>query len=180
MEYTFDVVPNLLVSDREAYAGNPGLRIPIMKVAEDTWFGTLNICRELAHITAKVDRIVWPEDLVGPEACNAQELVLQAMSTEVTWIMNQSSNGERTSHIEKLEASLRETLSWLDEHIEEVLAGLRPDRTLSFLEVTLFCAFTHLQFRMVLETEPYARLQRFAAAFGTRPSAATTAYRFDT
>lgn len=180
VEYAFDTVPDLMVTDRGAYAGNPGLRIPIMKVGKDAWFGTLNICRELARMTGTLERVVWPEDLVGPDACNAQELVLQAMGTEVTWIMIQAGDGERTRHTEKLEAGLREMLHWLDEHIESVLPSLPPHRALSFLEVTLFCLVTHLPFRKVLPTEPYAHLRRFATVFGTRPAAAMTRYRFDT
>ena len=49
----------------------------------------------------------------------------------------------------------------------------------TFLETTLFCLVTHLEFRQVLATAPYRALTEFSERFGERPSARATTYRFD-
>lgn len=71
------------------------------------------------------------------------------------------------------------SLEWLDAHLPELLARLPPKRDLSVLEVALFCLVTHLEFRGVLSTAPYRRLNEFAVRFGERRSAKRTDYAFD-
>ena len=67
-------------------------------------------------------------------------------------------------------------LRWLDENVGRLTL---PARDLSLLEVALFCLVEHLTFRKTLAVEAYPALVAFARDFGTRPSAAATAYRFD-
>jgi glutathione S-transferase len=165
--------------DAADYGGNPALRLPTLQTSEGTWLGAANICRALARRASSDRLLVWPEHLDQPLAANAQELTLVAMSTEVSVIMAQLANASSSANIDKLSRSLQNSLAWLDENIDAVLAALPPQRQLSFLEVTAFCLVTHLDFRSVLPTAPYSRLVAFGQRFAERPSAQQTVYRFD-
>jgi hypothetical protein len=125
--------------------------------------------------------VVWPEDLDTPLLANAQELVLQAMATEVTLIMSKAGGAsEDSAHHAKMRTALVNMMAWLEEHAGSVLAALPPERDLSYLEVTLYCLVSHLEFRGVLPTAPYSELNAFCQRFATRASVSETAFRFDT
>lgn len=207
--YAFRVVPDLLSREPADYAGNPALRLPVLETWQGAWFGALGICRQLQRLSTRRAAISWPEDLASALLANAQELTLQAMATEVTLIMNQLAGSGGSKHQRKLEDSLLGSLGWLDQNIvaaREALAragapggelprtvlhgGVLPDgelpgsvlpeaHSLSYLEVTLFCLVTHLQFRSVVPTASYAQLGEFCRDFGERRSALDTGYRFD-
>jgi glutathione S-transferase len=178
--YEFEAVLDLLSRETADYAANPALRLPILQTSDGPWFGTLNICHELARRAPEPQRIVWPEDL-GRLAANAQELVLQGMATEVTLIMGRLSDPQgATAYDAKLRTSLAGSLSWLDAQLTAAIASLPRDRSLSWLEVTCFCFVTHLEFRSVIDTRGYAALQTFCQNFAARPSALATPYRVDT
>jgi glutathione S-transferase len=178
--YALQVVRDLSSLDVESYGGNPALKVPSLCRASTTWFGALNICRELARVSQRQMRILWPEALEQPLLANMHELVTHAMATEVGLIMSLAPEGSTDSvHRRKLTSSLSHTLSWLDAHAQEALAALPDDRQLSYLEVCLFCLVTHLDFRQVLPSAPYPALVSFAHHFGTRPSCAETPFRFD-
>jgi glutathione S-transferase len=177
--FAFEVVPNLRLSEQADYAGNPALRIPILRTPRGEWFGSLNICRELWRRSAQKPRVVWPEELAQPLLANAQELVTQAMSTEVTVLMSRLFGESDGPHAAKLMQSLTNSVGWLEQHVDEVLAQLPPDRELSFLELTLYCLVRHLPFREALSTEPYTRLNAFCSGYEARPSVSDTPYRVD-
>jgi glutathione S-transferase len=173
------VVPSLASANASDYGGNPALRIPALVAASGTWFGALSVCRELMRHARSERRVIWPEALDRALLANAQELTVQAMSTEVSLIMGSLNGAELpAAHRDKLSTSLRGSLSWLDENIAAVLE-LLPPRDLSFLEVTLFCLITHLEFRSLLPVGDWPRLQQFCARFAERDSARATPFRFD-
>lgn len=175
--YEFQIVRDLLATAEGDYGGNPTLRLPVLRTPAGDWFGTLNICRELARRAALTRHVVWPEQLDTPLLANAQELVLQAMATEVELIMS----GQRaapTPHLDKRRASLEASVRWLDDHVSAIVAAL-PDRDLSFLEVTLFCLIEHLPFRQIMPLAPFQDLTTFATTFAQRPSARRTPFAFD-
>jgi hypothetical protein len=181
IDYSFRVVRDLMSSDPEDYGGNPALRIPTLQTARGVWFGALNVCRELWRQSSPMPRVVWPEDLDEPLLANAQELVLQAMATEVTLIMaGLASTRDDNAHHAKMRKGLTNMMSWLEENVRPALAALPPHRDLSYLEVTLFCLVTHLEFRGVLPTASYSELNTFCQRFATRASSGETPYRFDT
>ncbi len=181
VDYTLQVVRDLMSSNVEDYGGNPALRIPVLRTPRGDWFGALNVSRELWRQSGSKLRVVWPEDLDTPVLANAQELALQAMATEVSLIMGKLGGaGDTNTHQAKQRQALLNMMAWLEEHAKAVLAALPPQRDLSFLEVTLFCLVTHLEFRDVLPTDAYAELKRFCQQFATRASAGETAFRFDT
>ena len=178
--YAFEVVRDLKSLEVEQYGGNPALKLPSLRTANATWFGALNICRELARASSRALHVVWPEALEEPVLANFQELVLHAMATEVGLIMSSLPNEPtETQHRGKMTRSLQNSLSWLDAHVQQVLAALPAERDLSYLEVCLFCLMAHLDFRDVLPTAPYPMLVEFSRAFGTRPACRETAFHFD-
>jgi hypothetical protein len=122
--------------------------------------------------------MIWPEATPAPLAANALELAVQAMSTEVSWIMLASTGGEACGYAGKLRSALQGMLGWLEQNVEPALAAL-PERDLSYLELSLFCLLEHLEFRQVLALEPYPRLGAFRVRFAQRPSALATPFQFD-
>lgn len=181
IDYSFRVVRDLMSSEPADYGGNPALKIPVLRTPRGVWFGALNICRELWRQSNLRPRVVWPEDLEEPVLANAQELVLQAMATEVSLVMGKMGGGsEDNAHQAKMRKSLLNMMAWLEENVSSVLATLPPRRDLSFLEVTLFCLVTHLEFRKVLPTDSYAELNTFCQRFATLTSVRETPFRFDT
>ena len=176
--HAFRPVLDIATCDPAAYAGNPALKIPILVDEEGPLFGTENICREIVRRSGKRDRVVLRGDVASRRVANAEELILHAMSTEVTLIMGEVAGADRPAS-PKLRPSLENALGFLDENIEGVLAALPPERLISFCETSLYCVVTHLPFRRIMEVSRYRGLQRFCAAFGEREGARSTAYRFD-
>ncbi|MDY7229319.1 glutathione S-transferase N-terminal domain-containing protein [Hyalangium sp. s54d21] len=181
VDYTLQVVRDLMSSNAGDYGGNPALRIPVLQTPQGVWFGALNVCRELWRRSSRRPRVVWPEEFDKPVLANAQELILQAMATEVALIMAKAADASDSNvHNAKMRTGLANMMSWLEENVSAALAALPPDRDLSFLEVTLFCLVKHLEFRNVLPTDGYAELNKFCQQFATRASVSETPFRFDT
>ncbi|MFY0524171.1 glutathione S-transferase domain-containing protein [Archangium gephyra] len=179
VDYSFRVVRDLMSSNPEDYGGNPALKIPSLQTPRGVWFGSLNVCRELWRRSSPRPHVVWPEDHDEPLLANAQELVLQAMSTEVALIMGKLGGTGDSAHHTKMRQSLVNMMSWLEENARSVLAALPQHRDLSYLEVSLFCLVAHLEFRDVLPTASYSELNKFCQQFATRASIGETTYRFD-
>ena len=178
--YRFQVLLDLLSDSSADYLGNPALRMPVLETEDGSWFGALNICRELARLAGATEQIVWPEQLPDRLASNAQELVLQGMSTEVGLIMRKLASPDRSDrYADKNRRSLEDSLTWLESHLPAALDRLPPQRRLSYLEVTAFCFLTHLEFREVLDTSGYGALQTFCRSFAERACARDTTYQFD-
>jgi glutathione S-transferase len=185
--YDFEIVRDLLSLQAADYGGNPALKLPSLRTSRGVWFGALNVCRELERMAARPLRTVWPEAHEHPLLANAQELALHAMATAVTLIMQKVGGAAESPHSAKLNRSLLGSLAWLEENVGAALALLPAARELSYLEVTLFCLVSHLEFREVLGPkgaphagEPdYPALRRFSEGFAARPSAVATPYRFD-
>jgi hypothetical protein len=179
VDHSFIIVRDLMSEDLGDYGGNPALLMPTLRVGQTSWFGALNICRELARISRISLRVAWPEHYQQPLLANAQELTLQAMSTEVALIMARLAGDATSPHARKLERSLTNSMWWLEQHATRVLHALPVARDLSFLEVTLYCLATHLAFREVLPAESFDGLNSFCQHFAVRPSIAETPFRFD-
>lgn len=176
----FVPVYDLSSLDADDYAGNPALKLPVLKLGEVAVFGTENICRALAERAPEPRRIVWPEDLHGVQARNAQELIWHAMQAQV-----QLGFGTQIAmlpadsiYFAKAASGMRNALAWLDERLPSVMDDL-PPRDISMLEASLFCLIGHIAFRATIALAPYARLTAFAEVFGRRRSALQTPYRFD-
>lgn len=181
VEYVFHIVRDLHSRRYDDYGGNPALRVPTLRAGDTTWFGALNIAREFTRLSPQPLNMIWPEHLITAIAADAQELVLQSMATEVSLVMsgNALPDEHDHTHIGKLQLSLRNMLGWLDQHVDMALTTLPPERDLSYLEISLYCLLTHLDFRQVLAMSAYKKLTGFAARFGARQSALATPFRYD-
>jgi glutathione S-transferase len=177
--YELRVVRDLLSTNPDDYAGNPALKLPVLESPDGTWFGALNICRQLALASEQPRSVLWPEALRGSRLVNAQELTLHALGTEVALVMSQLGGAGGSAHQNKLRQSLLNVLAWLEQHVSTIRAELPAERDLSYLEVALFCLVTHLEFRDVLPLAPYPNLAAFCRTFAERPSARDTPYVFD-
>ncbi|HEU4625823.1 MAG TPA: glutathione S-transferase family protein [Steroidobacteraceae bacterium] len=167
----------------EVYAGNPALKLPILRTEQGVVFGALNICRVIAERATRPARIVWPEDLRDELSRNAQEMVWHAMTAQVHIIMGTGIGKLPAENIyfAKMRAGFEGALRWLDANLEAALRALPAPRDLSVFEVSLFCLIEHLAFRVTVPVEPYTALTRFATDFAAaKPSLRQTAYRFDT
>jgi glutathione S-transferase len=176
----FRPVLDLTKLDPAAYAQNPALKVPVLLDAEGPLFGTENICRELARRSGRRDRVVLRGDVTERLVANAEEMILHAMSVEVTLITSGLVGAEEDRVAPpKLRPSLQNALGFLEANVDRVVAALPADRVLSFCETSLFCLVTHLPFRKIMNVDGYERLQAFCASFGERAGARATAYRFD-
>ncbi len=177
------VLHDLKSLDRAQFGGHPAMKLPVLRVGDETLWGTENICRRFAELAGRAtdSRLVWPETLRDVRTRNAQEITWHAMSAQVQLVLGIALNRLPADNgfFVKLAMGLAGSLAWLDEHLAPVLAALPPERQLSLLEVTIFCLTTHLEFRPTVPLEPYPNLRRFAEVFGQRPSAQQTTYLFD-
>ncbi len=175
----FEPVFDVKSTDARVFGENPLLRVPSLRTAEGTWFGSLNACRELARRSAADVPIVWPEDATLPLVANAQEIVTDAMGTGVVIVMARvNGHDDAAPLLEKPFARLRAAIAWLEANLDAALATL-PARRLSFLEVSAYCLLTHLEFRELSRLDDQPKLREFCARFGARPTAERTTYRFD-
>jgi len=174
-------IRDLMSADPADYGDNPALKMPtLVDDAGERWFGSIGICRELVRNSELNLDVIWPEDLAGALGANAQEMVLQAMSTEVGIVLGKSTGVPAdNAHQVKLRASLLGNLRWLEDKVADAIAALPPDRDLSYLEVSLFCLVEHLPFREVMTLEDYPNLRAFGERFARRSSARATPFKFD-
>ncbi len=165
----------------EVYAGNPALKLPILRTPGSVLFGAQNICRAIADRAVSPKRIVWPETLRDDLCRNAQELVWHCMATQVQIVIGTVVSKLPTDnpYFVKARTSFEGSLRWLDSNFAAARDAL-PSRDLSVLEVSLHCLIEHLMFRPTLAIAPYPALIGFCKEFAMRPSAQRTVYRFDT
>lgn len=180
----YELVPihDMTALEPEVYAGNPALKLPILRVQNSVLFGALNICRAIDERAERPARIIWPEELRSVLTRNAQELVWHGMAAQVQVVFGTLVGKLPADNVyfTKARAGLEGALEWLDTNMTDVMSELPAPRGLSVFEASLFCLVDHLVFRGTLDVEPYPSLVRFTQAFSARPSAKLTAYRFDT
>jgi glutathione S-transferase len=180
MACEFAPVYDLSSLDVRNYAGNPALKLPVLRMDDIAIFGAENICRTLAELGPEPRSIVWTEDLRNAQARNAQELVWHAMQAQV-----QLAFGTQIAKLPvdsvyfvKADTGMQNTLEWLDQRVLDVIGEL-PPHDVSMLEASLFCLLEHLEFRATVSLTSYEHLLEFARTFGRRPSAQHTPYVFD-
>jgi glutathione S-transferase len=177
--YRFRPVFDLTTVDPSCYGDNPALKIPVLVDRDGPLFGAENICRELVRRAPEhAAGVVLRGDVNARLVANAEELTLHAMAAEVTLLMAKAS-GSSDGASPKVRRSIDNTLTFLDAQLDAAISLLPTNRTVSFLEITVFCLVTHLPFREVLSVDGWPRLTAFCATFGARASAQATAYAFD-
>ena len=182
LSVAYEVVPilDMTAIGSEIYAGNPALKLPILRTNGSVLFGAQNICRAIAELTASPKRIVWPETLRDDLSRNAQELVWHCMTTHVQIVFGMIVGKLPADNLYfvKARTSLEGSLRWLDSNLAAALRAL-PMRDLSLFEVSLHCLIEHLTFRGTLAVDPYPSLLNFCGEFAKRASARRTVFRFD-
>jgi glutathione S-transferase len=173
----FRPVLDLTTLDPSAYAENPALKVPVLVDEQGALFGAENVCRALLRRSEKAAALVVMRGDVPERAVeNAEELILHVMSSEVFLIMAKATGNVAPP---KVTPSMHNSLRYIDETLDATLAALPKHRLFSFLEVTLFCLLTHLEFRQIMDVSGFQRLRAFCLLFAERESAKVTAYRFD-
>lgn len=180
--YEFVPIYDMRLTDPQVYAGNPALKLPILRRDGSMLCGAQNICRAIAEHAPRERRLVWPEELRDDLSRNGHELVSHAMSAQVQLVFGTTVAKLPADNLyfSKARAGFEGCLRWLDAHLEQLLETLPAPRDLSVFEASLFCLVDHLAFRPTVSVEPYPALREFARAFGARDSARRTAYKFDT
>lgn len=173
-------IPDMRKLDTGSYAGNPALKLPILRTGEHTVFGALNICRALAaHPSAhSALLVVWPEDQRDTLSRNAHELLWHSMAAQVQLVMGITicKLPADNPFFVKARASLEGSLAWLDSHLRNILQLLPATRDISLFEAALFCLVEHFQVRSTVSIATFDVLKEFAATFGQREAARATAY----
>ncbi len=182
LEVPYQLVPvyDMAAMDPQVFGGNPALKIPVLRAEGSILIGAENICRSLAERATVHKRIVWPEQLSGDLARNAQELVWHCMAAQVQLILGTALHKLPADNpfFVKTRAGFDGALRWLDTNLAAALA-LLPPRDLSLFEASLHCLVEHMQFRPTLTVDSFSALVSFARGFALRPSARATAYGFD-
>ena len=184
--HEFQAIPDMTETAPDFYAGNPALKLPILRIDGETVFGAQNICRVITERATALGNpaameVVWPEALRDPLSRNAQELVWHGMAAQVQLVMGTvlGKLPAQNMFFVKARAGLEGALAWLDAHLPQALRQLPEPRELSLFEVSLFCLVEHLAFRPTVPTTGHAQLAAFVTDFGRRQAAQRTAYRFD-
>ena len=175
IRHDFRPVLDMTLLEPGNYAQNPALKVPILIDQHGPLYGTENICRELTRRSGRAE-VVMRGDVSVRLVANAEELILSAMSAEVSLITAKVAGAAAPP---KVLRSIENSLTFLNENVDSVLSLLPVARALSFLEVTLFCLVKHLPFRQVMPVDAWPRLVAFSESFGGRASARATEYRFD-
>ncbi len=175
----FTPVPDLMARDAEVFAGNPALKLPVLRDAGDVIFGSLNICRVLAARSGNADRVFWPECAATPLCLNAHEILAHAMSAEGDVVVHEVVEARPPDNASgKRRDSLVNCLAWLDANLESALSCVSA-RDTSVFSLQLYCLVEHLPFRNPVDLAGMTALREFVSRFGERESARATPYRFD-
>mgnify|MGYP002386519159 CR=1 FL=1 len=81
--FAFEPVLDLTVLDPARYAGNPALKVPVLRTPDGPLFGCENLCRALHRHAGSPPGYVMRGELPERVVANAEELTLHAMSNEV-------------------------------------------------------------------------------------------------
>lgn len=176
----FTPILDLMSADAAVFAGNPTLKLPILRIDGEAVFGTGNICRVLARIAGREADVFWPEDADTPLLLNAHEVLASAMATQVEVVMHERVAQRPADTVSiKRKQGLINSVRWLEDNLDAIQAAL-PGKPIRGFDVGLFCLLEHFPFRNPIDVSGMPWLAEFADAFGRRASAQTTHYRFDT
>jgi glutathione S-transferase len=183
VDVPIELVPvhDMVAMDPLVFGGNPALKIPSLRRDGGLLFGSENICRALADASTSRKRVIWPEQLRHDVSRNVQEFVWHSLAAQVQLVMGTGVGKLPADNVyfAKARAGFEGALRYVDAHLDQALQALPEERDVSLLEVTLFCLWEHLLFRVTVPTTPYAAIAAFARQFAVRPSALATPYHFD-
>lgn len=180
VEYTLLPIHDLMSENPAVFAGNPALKLPALRQGDTVVWGSLNACRWLAaQADGGVALVFWPEQAGSALLMNAHEVLAHAMAAQVEVVFHEIvCNRPPDTASRKRRASLLQCLAWLDRYSQAVRAEWPPE-TIAIFDLGLFCFLEHLPFRNPVDLSSMPQLTAFVDAFGARPSAQATPYRFD-
>lgn len=180
VDYELQPIHDLLSEDPAVFAGNPALKLPAVRLGGTTVWGSQNACRAIARsVPGGESRVFWAEDARSALLMNAHEIVGHGMAAQVEVVFHEIvSKRPPDAASRKRRASLLNCLAWLDANLDAIRAEL-PAGRIAVFELMLFALLEHLPFRNPIDLSATPRLTGFVAAFGARPSALATPYRFD-
>lgn len=177
--YELEPLYDFMTEQTAAFAGNPALKMPVLKRGQVTVFGTLNICRTLAREEAADEKFFWPDEARTVLLMNAHELLAHAMAAEVEVVLHEIiAKRPEDAPSRKRRQSMLNCLLWLDRNLEDLRSQF-PGCRLSYFDVCLYCLVTHLPFRLAMDLSGMPALVEFGKSFGERASAQATPYRYD-
>jgi len=179
VSYQLEPIYDFMTEEAAVFAGNPALKMPVLKRGELAVFGTLNICRTLAREEDAEKRFFWPDDARTVSLMNAHEVLAHAMAAEVEVVMHEIiARRPEDAPSRKRRQSLVNCLLWLDQNLADLRRQL-PRHQLSLFEISLYCLVAHIPFRIPMDLSGMPVLVEFEKSFGERPSAQGTPYRYD-
>lgn len=179
LDVGFEPIHDLMSRDRAAFAGNPALKLPILRVNYGAVFGSMNICRYLARAAEAEADVLWPESVDSPLLLNAHEILAHAMAMQVEVVTHEIVAKRPPDAVSvKRRESLENCLAWMEENLE-TLQSQWPSRKIILFDLGLFCLLAHVPFRNPMDLSAMPRLRAFSDEFAERASAKATPYRFD-
>lgn len=179
VDVRFTPILDLMSVDAAVFAGNPTLKLPILRIDGEAVFGTGNICRVLARSAGREADVYWPEDADTPLLLNGHEVLASAMATQVEVVMHERVAQRSADTVSiKRKQGLVNSVRWLEDNLDAIQAAL-SDRPIRSFDVGLFCLLEHFPFRNPIDLSGMPRLSIFAEVFGQRGSSQATPYRFD-
>lgn len=179
LDVGFEPIRDLMSRDTEAFAGNPALKMPNLRVGDETIFGSMNICRYLARVADAESDVLWPESVDTPLLMNAHEILAHAMAMQVEVVTHEIVAKRAPDPVSiKRRESLENCLAWLEDNLE-TLQSQWPPRKIILFDLGLFCLLAHFPFRNPMDLSAMPRLRAFSDDFGERASAKSTPYQFD-
>ncbi len=168
--YEFSILTNLMAVGEEHFANNPLHQLPILEDGTRKLVESDLICEYLLEKYGHGEMSVYPE---GDIVEHKQRLAIMngGMDSGVKIIRGQR-NGISNEYpfFQQERAALRSALRWLDMDLGNKLF-YGPQKTLSLLELNLFCFLEWALFREMVETfDPYPNLKNFLAPHKNRPS----------
>ncbi len=177
--YQFEPIYDFMTEEAAVFAGNPALKMPVLKRSGTAVFGTLNICRILAREASAESKFFWPDESRTALLMNAHEVLAHAMAAEVEVVMQEIvAKRPADAPSRKRRQSLVNCLLWLDQNLEDIRRQL-PRHQLSLFEISLYCLVTHIPFRLAMNLAEMPALIEFEKSLGKRPSSKNTLYRYD-
>ena len=168
IDFDFVRPPGVLVAGTQAYGDNPLMRVPTLVDGDDHIFESDHIARHIVRRFDPTDQFGVRSDAV--EDLNRLAALTGIMANEVTLILAKRAGGvDMTApYFGKLMTAIESGLAWLDARAP---TGDRFD----YRDITLVCAWQHLEHYKLLSVDRYGTLAARVARFATRPSVVATA-----
>lgn len=155
MPHTLVDVGNVADSDAAQFGDNPLMKIPALKYEARTIFDSDHIARYLVNQVAGRDPFGVLTDDVA--LLNLRAVMNGIMAAEVSYLLAQRTGIQVAGlpRFEKLKASMRQGLVWLESHVDHF------PKTLDYANFHLVSMWDHLELYQILAL-PYPRLKALA------------------